>query len=94
MVDKRAKLKLLLSKLKDLDTVDSINNKVTNNTNCSQMLNTLKTIYKVPDFVMLIVGSIGAGKSICVGSIIKYNQIAKKYTDIIVFSGSVENGFF
>ena len=37
MVDKRAKLRLLLSKLKDLDTVDSINKKVTNNPHCSQM---------------------------------------------------------
>ena len=60
----------------------------------SDMMKTLKKVYSIPDFIMLIVGSIGAGKSICVGSIIAYNKKAKKYSEIVVFSGSVENGYY
>ena len=44
----------------------------------SDMMKTLKKIYSVPDFIMLVVGSIGSGKSICTASIIAYNKKAKK----------------
>ena len=67
---------------------DTINNDVKN------MFNILKKVYDHIPFLILICGGINQGKSVCLLSIIKYNDIAKKFHEILIFSSTIHTGIY